>query len=733
MITTIAPKAGSASGGAGGAVHVGVPTRAPQGGRVRVPQLNPAAQVGGPLEDTTFLLRLRDEQQLLDEQILLRSSFQNGLDPAQIRSTLVASGDGSLALLAGADTTMGVPLDGIMPLDQWTIEFALLSPGADLFSVTNKAVFAIISKSQQLVVIAAGGQLQANLTLFAGPDRATDTVFPGAVVLASGDVPADTWTRFAIAFNNTGPSLRVIRGANLSSLNSTVTGGAPWGSGIVAPWAGNLFGGAGGALFIGAQSSTGTFGGLRVKDLRISRNLRTYGAAIMVKPATLSIDASTAQGAWPTGVAGVVEQYTGLSTPTDLDATVRDIQLGALRDAGCKMIRVSDIESLAVVTAVTPLTIDYSLMDARYDRYTGMDFNLTLCYCPQPLRAVSGDAHGLPSDNTKLAAYYSAVVSHIKARYPGRLKSIAFWNEPPGFLTGTQAAFLATELAVAQKMNTDHPDIPMGGTDQAWDHDDVSTTSGTGYQKAIIDQRAANALPLGALFLHDYSGDQDYLRRAIKSIRAYAVTKGFSAATPVRVTEWSYTISASAQSAAPYSPASINQFHNRADMAAFAHMYMARMIAEGVDIAGLLRIGGIHDSIIPPGGGIEDVFGLFDNTGRPWPVWATFVLMLKHAGNKVATSGNGYPGLRALASKATDGRIMTTYSSYRPWKPNARRRFNLEWTGLPTAFTWQQWAMDRTLDSDGRPALTGSGNQDNVPLTVDIAACGVGGIEIVPA
>jgi hypothetical protein len=710
-------------------VHQGFPTTA-AGGQVWLPQLRPEARVALAQEDTTFLLDVRDEQQLYEDGILLHSLAADGLADAGVRALLVTGPGAHMGVQAQASNAVAhVPAPGLFPVDQWTMEFAVKSPAMDLTAQANfTGIMYLTQPSLELIVQkATNTSIQFKLTLQPGVtgERTVATLLEGSLTIGAGDFPADTWVRCALVFNNTGPVLRMIRGANTATALATVTNG-PWGTGIIRPWTQ--------PLYFGARSQAGGGAGVQVADVRIGRYAKAYGVALEVKRPTAVIAVATTQGAWPEYVAGALYQYTGLGgAGADTHPTVRDIQLDALEDSGCPILRIDEIDRLAPVTdaASTPLGIDYTLLDALWDRFyaRGFDFYITLDYCPSALRATPASAYSPATDVTKLARYFSQVVAHIKSRYPGRLKRVTLWNEPSttgGYWAGTKAEFLTMDLAVATLFATDHPDLPVGPPDQGWLPGTVVSGSGTDYMKSVVDQRQSNALTLGPVQLHDYSEDFDYTARAIADVRAYIDAKGFTT-TPIGIGEWGLSLAHSLAATDAFNPTSIEQRNQTAYVAAFAHAFMATMIANGCDMGAVLRIGQI------PSGTSEGAIGMFDDTGRPWPLYAAFALMWKHAGTKVAITTDSWPGFRQLASIDTDGRIMLTYSSFRRWKPTAKRRRSFEWTGLPATFTWKHWQMDHDLEHDGRPALVGSGTEDDLPMSVLIGAIGVGGIEIVPS
>lgn len=624
-------------------------------------------------------------------------------------STTIASG--------GA---LSYPVDGVLPLDEWTIECWAQAIGVDASTLGVSYIWSAFTGSQSITILTAPtGLLQVNVAI----DERTMTSgvlysYTAQITLASGDIPADTWRKISVTWDGT--TMRLILGDNAKSGTIAMPT-----TNMTRPWSGDPRQQAG-HVYAGNTSSGQGVGKWLVGDLRILRYARTYNTAKTAKPATITVDAGTAQGAFPRAVFGVVTSYSDLTwDDTDALTSVRDAQHAVLTAAGVPFIRMGQFSRSAIPAGLsgdTVATIDYTKFDNIWGRAagTGADLHMTIGNTPTVLGATEAT---VPTNSLAFADYISKVITHVKAQsYGSRLVSLSFWNEPElGSWGGTINQFASLWLAVAQRLAIDHSDLPLGGINGLWA---LSNGTAAQYQKAVIDIAAANALPMPALYLHDYMHNLCSTRQYMADMRQYAATKGYPNV-PVQVSEWNYELGAG-----DTNPIALHMLEFRRQTvfdAAYAHAHQVEAIAGGSTNGAFYRMGE-HASF-------DYHCGLLSRDAIPKaaPVFGALQLCWKHSGNRVSAVSN-WPNLRTLASKTAGGVIHLTYSRFRTWRQAEVLPFNIDWTGLPSTFTWKQWRVDyRNPAGQGRPILVAAGDQSNLPRTVDTTAVGMGAIQVTPA
>lgn len=320
----------------------------------------------------------------------------------------------------------------------------------------------------------------------------------------------------------------------------------------------------------------------------------------------------------------------------------------------------------------------------------------------------------------------------MTARYPTATFRWSLWNEPEGgnFWAGNTTQYTTMWGAVQAKLFSDYG-ILLGGPDTS----SKVATSG-GYQKALIDYATANGRPIGFICTHAYNSSPAVFAAEVAAIRAYLIAQGITnaATVPIGVTEWNLDLNIGNQrhDNSGASAASLfkqrNQFRDEFQ-AAFAHAMLSAALASGASFGIYTRMG-ILDAFYGSG---ERELGMFtnDNPPRPLPVYGAFQGMWKHSGNRVSATTN-FPYLTALASKATNGKIVVTFANFRPWNGKQRKNISFEWAGLPTIYTWKLYRMDSRDAADGRLKLVASGDQTNPPIGADLEALGFGCIEVTP-
>lgn len=720
-----------------GETRAGTPTVQPAGQMLQLARFIPEAVHLFEEPDLLFAPAMRDERELYALNGTTHTNKQNTYSPSVVRAEVESFPEG-LGVTAKQPQGIAVfPLDGLLAMDEWTMKWLIRPNGADLRAVTNASPICSAKVGVQYLRVRTA-TTQIEITLASEDDNLTDAgstrAFFFGLPISTGDVPDGTWGVLTIVKD--GDDMRAILDNNVRTASATSAGV------IVRGWDGDVHASSEAlGLAIGGNDTTiGADNPLTVIGPFIHRYARTYDKRDQPAAPKITVDADTAQGAFPEHLAGVVGFHTGFSeTASETTyATVRDIQHDAIEAAGCKLIRLAEFDVMAPPTDLDPMTIDFTDMDTIFNRSfeRGMDVHMHLGYTPTLLQPVSGDRYDPPTDNAKFAEYCSAVVTHAKAlaTAAGReIVSVSVWNEPSLFSSMTHTEYLALWQACAEQFVTDHPDLPAGGPDGMWAiRDKPNLTTETALQIKVMDLAEAEGLPLGHISLHDYEGSLTVTVERLEDVRACLDARGFTD-TPIRLTEWNYSLGYGQDAAASYAFASRHHRHLTAHNAAFAYAFLQAALENGVDATTFFRLGQMES--FWDGGSDDSLLGMFGRDGRPWPVFAAFALIWKHAGNRVASTTN-WPGVRSIATKDTDGRIMLTYGVLRPANPRPHEgvtALRLEWDGLPASFTWTQWRMDSEAAGDGRPMVVAKGTEADLPQAVNAAHLSVGGIEIVPA
>ncbi len=671
--------------------------------------------------DTLGLIAPTSEADLLSKGSRASYTRQDYFLPATAKAPFV---DGPLGFAKGfgpmtATAMVRGPVDGLFPRDEWQVECWIKSVGEDMTTNTGDGVVwdartAVRSdfvslKIQNGVLYVTTRGWTASIALFF------------ALTPLLGDVPADTWTCVTVTYRESTHTLTAILGNNVRSASL---------AGFTMPV--HPFGGSD-QLYIGHHPEVG--GGLpgyHVAYPHFRRYARTFGQTLIYEGPTITVDADDDAGAFPTGCGGILAQYPGWRgqgfdgavgdggvTPT----SIRDQAIAATTADGMNLVRLEWPLNHVTITGTTPSFVyNYAALDEQMDAFDGCDFHVTLGHCPPILNA---DPEGMPSSNADMAIICSAVLGHMKARYPGRIRHITLWNEPYLVWEGTVEQFTTMWGVVQAKLTTDHPDLPsLGGPDDGW----------INYMTATIDFAEANGRPFGGVFLHNYEDTPIGFARELKLARDYLDAAGFTSA-PIGVTEWNNDQGwGNERHSSAASLAKRRNRHRDEFNAALSYAKLWELVEAGGVIGAFTRLAVIDHGTGGIGDSNEREMGLFVNADplSPMAVYAAFQAFWKHAGDRVAATCN-FPYQRALASKTAEGVITLSYGNFRPWDGRELIGISLKWAGLPAEFTWREWRLDHRDAQDGRLVLVAGGDETDLPGRTELAAMGVGCIQITPA
>lgn len=708
----------------------GPPTRA-TGEQGRSIPWYPGSHVPIAEFDTLALFNPVDEATILSEGGRMAVTFSNYFDPTTVKASLVAGPFLNRAF--GEDTTGNAhviyPIDGLLPLDEFTVEIWIRSKGADLTAQTSgvgRFITFAASNGDTLEIHREGtGLIVARWTIAGTPGSSAN------MTLSAGDVPADAWRALSLTWKSS--VFKLMLGDNVRSGTSAAATTPPY-QFAQAVDEGNV----GVTPAGGPNALTGPF---EVGEVRVSRYARTYATELQAKGPTVTIDANATQGTWPHKI-GVFAQYPGWrDTAADGSAggggvtatSIRDQLISAETGAGLRLVRIDHIfDKIGIIDngvgASPRYTYNWANLDGPMDllHAAGCNFAITLDYTPSLLGATPATP---PSDNNLFAQMCSDAMAHWITTKNYRIDALSFWNEPEAvFWAGTRPQFTSLWGTVQAKLATDWPAYPLGGPDTAW-------TIGVGSMtRDVIDYAAANGRPIGGLYHHDYTGSLNSLPYLIGDMRAYATSKGFSGSTiPIGITEWNLSLGYGGQrhSSQPSLAFLRNMFRDER-LAAHAFAAVAEAVGLNVNFNTFTRMG-ILDTFF---GSTEQDLGLTTNDDPPHmlPVYAAFQMMWKLSGTRISATTN-WPGLRALASKTAAGKVTVVWGNYRPYRDRASAdedmRIGLEWLNLPSRYTWKIWTVDRHY-LDGRMKLVAQGDQTNLPNAHEAGVLSVGCAEITP-
>jgi len=632
--------------------------------------------------DTLFLLDPRDEATVLAAGGRLADEYREYFAPTTAKATLVPGPFSRLGV--GQPGGLIFPVDGLLPVDQFTVSFWLHPTGAtsaDLLTFGRHLVVRL--QDGEVVAQWLPAELDARVPLTTGEGWQPYSVTWDGRVLT---VLAGNGDRTATAKLDTAPDTR--------------------------PEA-RPCSGADGGLRIGGH-------GVEIAEVHVSRFARTPGAVVVFNGPTVSVDAGATDGGrpFPRNVTGVLALYTGFrmhedGKDPDVGTAIRDAQFRACAAAGMPLARFGGVVSATRIDEDG--TYDFSVVDEklRLLHELGVAFHFTLDYNHPTL---GGNPADPPADPERYAEIASTVFAHLRQHY--RVASVTLWNEPDieDYWTGTREQFFDLWRVMQRRFLADHPDMLLATGDFAHAENTV----------AHLRDIAAHGLPVAAACMHTYAQDLDKVAADIQSIRTTADALGFPGL-PIRLPEWGmdillnqerYSNSRSVANAWP------NRF--RTDLsAAYAIAFVHDVLAAdaGVDLATFSSIGSVDHGYLPPGAYTIADEALFssDDPPRPFPSFAALSMLWRLRGQRVAATSN-WPGVRVLATTgATTGATTVVYGSYRPWQPGDRFRLTLDWRGLPGRFTWKRWDLH---------GVVGSGDQDDLPIDVELAAVDAGAIEV---
>lgn len=684
---------------------------------------------------------VRDERDIIEQGGRASNAFL--FYDTSTKATLVAgpgSGHGKAqGVVAGAGRYVVWDLDGILPLDEWTIEVPFLSVGQDLTAQPAGDIYLLTAQAgginQQRFSIRRTGAGTLHTFMYVNGAMTGQA----ALNVSVGDVPADTWHVVSVTYKRSqAKPLRIYLDNNIRasvSAGETASGGNVW----TRPWSGFVASGTGLALGTDLQGSADA-SVLQIGMPTVRRKQMTPAAAISFQTPTVTVDPSVTQGPMP-DLAGVLHQANGSTAQGhDVTGVLLDEIAGLVTAAGGRRFRIEHILDKAIITGTGAAPVyDWSPLWDRMDPIAagGGTFDLTLGYTP----SVLGTPYQPPSNNAQFAQICLAFMTAAVARYPGRVLSWSLWNEPNlvNFWSGTSAQLVALWAAVHDVLDPAFPDILTGATEcSGW------VEGASAMTLAIIDRAATDGRRLDHVRWHDYSGDLWAIPTNAAALRAYCTAKTdtgdyVGAAIKPAVTEWNWSVHDNTQweggtgaFAAYRAPASRTE-----KIAAFVYAFLAECLAADYAFVSFTRSGILFDG---PDAGYEAHMGLFGlpTPADPLPAFGAHEAWWMTRGlTRISAAVNGWPGLRAVAATDSEsGRIVITGGTWRPGQRDGKHPVHIAIDDLPDHYSWRYWQLDRSSHDDGRLLLSEAGDTasgDALPLGRSLSNMGVFALEIAPA
>lgn len=585
------------------------------------------------------------------------------------------------------------PISGALPTDQFTIEcyiypiradYTALPAGVSTFWDISSAAF-----GQRLLLYREGTRV-LTVQLIVNHDSVAIANLP----LAIGDAPPDIWVPATVTFD--GALLSVILGSDGKRASGSIAPGT-----AIMPWGEAQSTAGGGGLTVNGSWPVTTPADQRpfkVTAPRIRRYAPTPHSMVLTghrNTPTLLVDASAVPGESVAPLGGMFAQYAGWRVnQVNQRPSIRGAILWREASDGLRVVRIDHVfDKIGISGASAPYAYTWATLDEEMDALHayGMQFHVTLGYTP----AGYGPQYGPPRSASQFAHFCVSALQHWNARGYKVRPILSLWNEPDlsSFWNGTfaqySALWAAVRSAIAQSGLTNWQQLPyeLGGPDGS-----ALTTEVNGFHKQLVDYCAAKALPLPAVFHHEYGGDLCLFRMSIASFKRYLRSKGF-ATTEISVTEWNAEQALLAQAGAV--PASLaNSFRPDIAHTQWHAAYCAAMLSEirysGCTLAIFTRMG-VVDPVVAGGAARFEGAMTSDSPPRPLPVYAVFRAFWQlNSGGAIPCTSN-WPWLRGQATKTEDGRIAVFYSAYRPADSEATNSVTIFLRGLPPHFRWVRY------------------------------------------
>ncbi len=611
---------------------------------------------------------------------------------------------------------ISVPILGAWPVDQWTFRFSIktsvafnsLSTGVEQFSVGSGAGQRLYFRRWATDEFRCVFQDEAGV-------GGSASLYP----ISDSDWPADTWVHVAVTWSLDN-RLRIYWDDG-GTAKTTAAGTSSVLAPVLRPW-----GAAGRRDVLDAIRLTEA--NTTVSDMALYRYARVPNSATVLRKALpkITVDADTLGAGWRDTLTGVVDHGSDFSRSGSNSA--RDLsQIQAAADNGCKVVRLTEFNERAIPTVSSAgigsiTSIDWTDYDAYVNAYKDRGYRAAPAGIGYVPLALGGGANGTAVPNVSglteaqarvlCAKYFAMVVEHTENDLEMPVDYWSFGNEPHSatFWAGTSTQFKDLWVETYNQIR-----LLIPGFDKLGGSDGGNTT----YQNIIIDAAEANALPLAAIFEHDYSARMATMLRTVDVVKAYAALHGF-ADTTVVISEWSNPLADLNDNGA--TPVTDGAIHLRPMAGAWLHHAIRHMYDYGIVAGSYFRLAQEATSHTS---NVEMGFGLLQDDNAPTPAWAALSMLWQHAGNRLTATSN-WPTYDVLASR-DDDQLVLTYSSVRFDRQHERdsEHFRIDWQDLPEAFTWEHYQMDVGRPF-GRPVLVGGGSEADLPSDVTIGGVGVG-------
>ena len=599
------------------------------------------------------------------------------------------------------------PVDGLMPGDEFTIEFSArldknwssVNLGRPFFGISGQNTLGLGLEKRRL-------SLSASALAFAPKPRFNAA---WSAPIAQLGLRRGRWYSFALTLKDR--TLRLY-------LDGRPIGVIPKTS-FLPVWSDET---RGAGIQIGGEPGVST--GFWISDVRISRTARTPHKRVVLRgiDGVLDVQCGRVAGRLPSTFVGAVHPTLSaspaqVSSALSLTRTGKELTATPIRRGGPDAAHPTLGHSgrFSYDWRVVDRSVDY------FKRYRQAAF-LELGSIPQivggkvaPFTNGGADHHDLARDPSFYSAWaaqkptdYAAwgdivrdYVHHVQVEKRLPVLRWGIGNEPmlAGFWEGTMAEWLDFYAATARAVRAADPQAVVGGPE--------AIPGDTKWIPALFARARSDDLPLDYISYHDYSGDLTHLEYVRAVVDEAARANGFRTPFPVVLSEANWALTNI------YRIGDAHWKDNAWTLSAFGAAYETASLIRMAQVGGFL--GRVRYLTEPPGpvrdGSGETTLRLLGPDGRQWAPFNAFQGWQKAiSGRILPTSRDLPPGVYALASRSPAGGVGLVLASY-GFAQRASRNVTINVRGLREG-SWRlrRWVVDSTHSSRWDAVREGPGD-----------------------
>lgn len=602
----------------------------------------------------------------------------------------------------GSTNYVFYPMDGLIPSDEWTIEFWAKAdrPWADL--APGVPIFALAGESNRIEFTPRDGQ--CDVVAQSLPKLANVPGASARVLRTSCDalgLSAGAWHGVAMTFKE--GRLDVYVDARRAGTLEDMRWLPVWSDTTRSD----------GVQLSGQQGQSAN---VWISDVRISRTARVPGRSVPLRSlkGAISVDTRSVRSPIPDNLVGAL--HPGNAEPAAVRAAVDTVRTDKLIQS-TPIVRGQPDGDHPTRGKTGRFSYDWQVVDRTFAwlAASGVAGAISLDATPQvlggsvpPYRHNGPRGQNLDTDLSATAAFsatppdnlddWSAIVTdlvhHVKEkRYA--VASWSVWNEPDAaeFWAGTQQQYLDLYAVTARAVRSVDPGAKVGAGELA--------TLNLDWLGKILARASQERLPLDFVAVHDYTGSLGTLEMARAAVDEQARRAGFPTPFPIFVSEFNWTLDN------VYQPGCMRRFcqgfwHLRSLNAAYTTAYLIRMVelsGFGSLIYSHLESAASYGDIRANGG--FAVMQLLSADGRQWAPYNALVGWKRAVGaHRLSTAQELPPGVHALASTNSPGtQVGMAFSNY-GWSQRQARAVGVRVDGLAAGtYVLRRFLVDESHSS----------------------------------